>query len=1206
MDKPESKAFFGIIEQFKLALGLARKNITRAKYRSFLLIFGVLLTVALETGIAISVDTLYDDFTFNNRNQNYTDITVNPSSWMELAELKALANDVRQIPGVATASPAIFFGVSRILEQDFSANVLVYGIDPVTHPDIPYLDLIEGSRIPSENDIIISEQIKTTLNLEIGETVDLSSAISGLNVVDVEISGIISDESSIGNKLGSLFIIADINTVQAAISVDQRQSLLTIAIDASVTDLLNIKRVTESIIDKIGIEFNVYPEKDLSGIKADGIRAYQTAMNLVIIASFVVEFLFITNVLAISVQDRQKEIGILRTIGSSSDQLIFVIGIEILIYGLIGSSLGVFAGLGFANVLVGVIDQYYASIEFQAVSFHLSSIFATFMSGIIVALIAGLYPILIAKTMPIVQNIHTRMRKPNSALKWSDSTWKYTVGAGILLTATAVFLQYFIGPSRFLDFSIISLHFLTILMVFIGTVLIEVSVLVFLPRIAMKALVWFGFVTRRISTRNIAREFQKSLFTIMTSALALTFIIVVGSISASIIAEVPDYLRSQWGSVDIVAEARDSDLLPINRTDLLDGRSAIERSAFVQQIRTQINSYPGYVFGVDPSQYQQFAEPVIQSYVGAPSYQLLNSTSANTTNALISSNLYQRLGISLGENVSIKISGNATVNLTLTAVIKANMFLGGGEYVYINSSQFQNYFNTTFAKWFLCKKQLGSSVSSALSAARSVLPEAKEISELDFLTEIVERSLTFQTGIFEVLFIESFILAAVAQFVCILVSTLHMEREMGIMRSFGLSKRGVFSIFMAESTALGFTALIIGLMDGLIGTVLLIWYVSFHIPIDLYFPPERILFWILASFLITLASTFVPSFRSSQKNVVATISGRPMRKDFVGNTQLLSYSEYGQVPGGYFGGVGAQPSPLFLHSFTYIRQFLKRNKTKTWQVFLVLLLFSTLNYLFDPLLLLRGLIPFDLYVPSFVLLPVELLQDVSYNYTEISAINPVLLSVGLTAIIPISSYFLNEGKETNYLRSALVSVIWGFLAVLVVILTWLFFLIILGILFLTVLSSLSTTSLPDPEFLTVWAAVYIIFLAGVLSFMYQRMWAMLVYKGLNPESSLRSSFIWVKHGGGKGQLGFVILLFAHQIIQFGLIFFFRTIPTFSPDLEPFDIARISLPLPMVSFLILVVFEIGSFIILTLYQFAQIPHKRDWQHQDDVTPELSTK
>jgi hypothetical protein len=300
-------------------------------------------------------------------------------------------------------------------------------------------------------------------------------------------------------------------------------------------------------------------------------------------------------------------------------------------------------------------------------------------------------------------------------------------------------------------------------------------------------------------------------------------------------------------------------------------------------------------------------------------------------------------------------------------------------------------------------------VSDALFAARTVLPEAKEINEINFLTEIVEQSLTFQTGLFEVLFIESFILAAIAQFVCILVSTLHMEREMGIMRSFGLSKRNVFTIFMAESTALGFTALIVGLLDGLVGTILLVWYVSSNIPIDLYFPPERIIFWVLASFLITLASTFVPSFRSSQKNVVATISGRPMRKDFVETPMHAVYSDDGQIIRGY------QSTPPSEHSIRFIRRYIRRNKTKIWQVFLVLLLLSTINYLFDPYLLLRGLFPFDLFMPLFVFLiqltSIEGELNAIFSLVGILGINPFLLTVGLASVVPISSYLFYDRQK---------------------------------------------------------------------------------------------------------------------------------------------------------------------------------------------------
>ena len=77
----------------KLSWSLASKNVSRSKYRTFLLILGIILTVSLETGIVLSVDTLYDDFILDHRNQNYTDITVHPSIWSNLSTLRGILGD---------------------------------------------------------------------------------------------------------------------------------------------------------------------------------------------------------------------------------------------------------------------------------------------------------------------------------------------------------------------------------------------------------------------------------------------------------------------------------------------------------------------------------------------------------------------------------------------------------------------------------------------------------------------------------------------------------------------------------------------------------------------------------------------------------------------------------------------------------------------------------------------------------------------------------------------------------------------------------------------------------------------------------------------------------------------------------------------------------------------------------------------------------
>ncbi|MFX0210765.1 MAG: FtsX-like permease family protein, partial [Candidatus Hodarchaeota archaeon] len=494
------------MRQIGFSFRLAKINVTRSEYRSTLLILGIFLTIALETGIVVSVDTLYDDFIFNNRNQNYTDISVIPKKWTGLSSLHSIAKDVNSVAGVTKASPVYHLPFDQLLMDEFpNTSILIYGIDPKTHPDFSMLNITDGEPVLSGNNVIISQWLSFDSGLRVGDSIDTSDFNVDLESRTFKISGIMNDPSFFGNNFGYLFILINIKTLFDIVPSTERSNVLRAKIDVSVEDLLNINTISEKIKDTLGLGFYVWAEKAISEIDASGIRAYQTAMNLVILASFVVEFLFITNILAITIRDRSKEIGVLRTVGTDSKQLILAITIEILIYSVIGSIIGMIFGIGFAILLVWRMQYFYPTLKFRTLSLYPSSLIATLTSGIIVSLISGLYPIFIALLMPVVQNIHSRMRSGKPSINFG-TYWRYNIIMGGLLALTGLILQLFVGPTRFLDFEILSIHFFVVLLIFLGTILVEIGILFFLPRMAFKFLTpIFGVVTRTISMRNIAR-----------------------------------------------------------------------------------------------------------------------------------------------------------------------------------------------------------------------------------------------------------------------------------------------------------------------------------------------------------------------------------------------------------------------------------------------------------------------------------------------------------------------------------------------------------------------------------------------------------------------------------------------------------------------------------------------------------------------------
>ncbi|MHA2096842.1 MAG: ABC transporter permease, partial [Candidatus Hodarchaeales archaeon] len=755
-----------------------------------------------------------------------------------------------------------------------------------------------------------------------------------------------------------------------------------------------------------------------------------------------------------------------------------------------------------------------------------------------------------------------------------------------------------------LDFEILSFHFLTVILIFIGTLILEIGILVFLPKIAMKMLIGFNIVTRTISTRNIAREFQKSLFTILTSGLALTFIIVVGLVSAAVITAAPAYFQSQWGNIDLVAETSDLNPLFLNYTDILESDNRIVGSSFIQESRTEISGRNGYVFGVDPYKYADFAETVVDSIdFDVPSTSYLNPLNPNTTNGLISHLLYQKLRIPLGSNVSIKIADNSTVNVTLTSVIKGNLFIGGGEYLYISTNRFQELYQTTRARWFVCD------IEGSIRGVENTLETNnifRDVISITFYAEMMERSLLFQSALFQLLFVESFILAAIAQFICILVSTLRMEREIGIMRSLGLTRRGVFGIFLTESVALGISALFVGLIDGLLGSVLLAEYISPSIPITINFPVMTIATWLFLSFLITIFSTVIPSYRSSRKNIVATISGRPMTKDHL----ELSPYRLRSLEGSFYRSERFHPesiSSIIDSRFQIdnregwnngssqalienrigsisIYGYIKRNSLQIQTVFLILMAAITLNYIYDVNLIMQGLIPFDFIIRLLIPAPEDNYYNTFFYY------NPFLVIVGLAAIIPISYYLSNQEFSKSSLVKIIQSLFWGIIGSIILFLTIQPFMTIFIEFINSLLIEVSNNSIvfTSSYTFTFLGTIYSILVYFVFLYLYSMFWSFLIIRGARIDIGFSDQFRLLRRINSRGIIGFAVWLLIHFFLQ--LIMYVNLISvnsSFGDMFIPSPDRMIGITLEPIDFLVLAIFEVGFFLFLIIYQLVQL-------------------
>jgi putative ABC transport system permease protein len=112
--------------------------------------------------------------------------------------------------------------------------------------------------------------------------------------------------------------------------------------------------------------------------------ALTTLLISVALISLVVGSIGIMNIMLVTVAERTREIGLLKSLGYSEKDILSLFIIESILVGLIGGILGTFLGIGIAlvaNDFLGVPDVFPTSL-----------IFMGFFVSIIVGLVAGVYP----------------------------------------------------------------------------------------------------------------------------------------------------------------------------------------------------------------------------------------------------------------------------------------------------------------------------------------------------------------------------------------------------------------------------------------------------------------------------------------------------------------------------------------------------------------------------------------------------------------------------------------------------------------------------------------------------------------------------------------------------------------------------------------------------------------------------------------------
>lgn len=327
-------------------------------------------------------------------------------------EINQLINKIIDLKHVKAVSPYVS-GEGLLSSGSINRGVLVKGIDPQHENNVNQLlnKVIKGSKKFSNKsfEIIIGVDLARLLNVDIGDDVSLLipklnfspignyPTIKKFNIVGIFDAGIYEFDSSLA--------LIDYQDAQKIFFKNQQTKFSAMQIQLTDSnETLNVETNIKTILMDLNINSFISNWTNKNKNFFSAIQMEKRVMAIILTLIIAVAAFNLVASLAMSVQDRKKDIAILMTIGFSKYQIIRIFVFQGFIIGFIGSLLGLALGVLIAsniNIIVPFIeslfniqflskDIYYIN-ELPSIIIPMDILFVILIS-IALSLIATIYP----------------------------------------------------------------------------------------------------------------------------------------------------------------------------------------------------------------------------------------------------------------------------------------------------------------------------------------------------------------------------------------------------------------------------------------------------------------------------------------------------------------------------------------------------------------------------------------------------------------------------------------------------------------------------------------------------------------------------------------------------------------------------------------------------------------------------------------------
>jgi putative ABC transport system permease protein len=612
------------------------------------------------------------------------------------------------------------------------------------------------------------------------------------------------------------------------------------------------------ISNTLGDSYKVQTGDQLAKKSTDAIRQGLNFFNYILlgfagVALFVGAFL-ILNTFSIIVAQRTRELALMRAMGASRRQMINSVLLEAVVIGVLAGALGLVAGIGIGALLGYAFTHIGGGNLSLSIGVPASAVIASFAVGIIITVVAALFPSLRASRVPPVAAMRDAAT-PDRPLT------RLTVAGGIVFVAGAGLLSLGLFGSLSGTATLWSI-LAGVLIAFIGVALL--TPVISRPVVSVIGRLFFttpGKLGRRNSGRNPRRTAITAAALMVGIALITGISTVLSSVQASINKVSDDQIKAQL----VVSGQQTSAIPPTFDPALLPKMRAISGVRAVAGLYTDAAKVDGsteYVMATDDQ------AAVAKSLSLTRRSGSISSLSGDQV--IVSKNTAKTNHLKVGDTVRIRMARGSGTYTVSGIYGQGGTTLTGWILPASAAKDFSVTSPTTAYVWV----GGGTSVKGVEHRINRMLAANPLVSVTDRSTYVSQQTSAFDTveTMIQVLLTLAIVIAALGVINTLVLSVLERTRELGMLRAIGMKRRQLMGMITAESVTISVFGAVLGLAVGAgLGAAVVQALHSQGIKI-LSFSWSMMITYLILAAVIGVVAAILPSIRATRLNVLTAIA----------------------------------------------------------------------------------------------------------------------------------------------------------------------------------------------------------------------------------------------------------------------------------------------------------------------------------------------